>query len=157
MDKYPDAKIILTERDAESWYKSIYNTVYQFAKQNLVTEDAPQEMQDMMKMIKTIVLDGAFGDKLGLMEDKEKIMRKFVEHNAWCKENIPADRLLVLQTTEMSWETLCPFLGKDIPNEPFPRANSSGDMKGLGEAIAKNGWNEESVKLIRSLAAFPPK
>ncbi|ORY95639.1 P-loop containing nucleoside triphosphate hydrolase protein [Syncephalastrum racemosum] len=155
MDKYPEAKIILTERDAESWYKSIYNTIYQFPKNNLVTDDAPQEMKDMMKMCKTIVLDGAFGDKPGLMEDKEKIMAMILEHNAWCKANIPAERLLVLQTAEMSWETLCPFLGKDIPNVPFPRANSSGDMNSLGATIAKNGWNEESVKLINSQAAFP--
>jgi hypothetical protein len=44
-------------------------------------------------------------------------------HDKYIMDNIPKDRLLIMRTEELAWEPLCKFLGKPIPNEPFPRAN----------------------------------
>jgi Sulfotransferase domain len=35
---------------------------------------------------------------------------------------VPADNLLEYQPQD-GWEPLCKFLGKPIPNEPYPRVN----------------------------------
>ncbi|ORY95358.1 hypothetical protein BCR43DRAFT_492858 [Syncephalastrum racemosum] len=140
MEKYPDAKVILTERSADSWYTSVKNTIYKFAKEKLVPDDAPQHIKDNTAMINTIVLDGAFGDKPGLFEDEALMKQKFLEHNAWVKANVPADRLLVMQTTELNWEALCGFLGKDVPDEPFPRSNSTAEIKEKAAEIMKKGF-----------------
>ena len=37
---------------------------------------------------------------------------------------VPADRLLVMSVKD-GWEPLCRFLGKPVPNAPFPHANEA--------------------------------
>lgn len=44
---------------------------------------------------------------------------------------VPSDRLLVMKLGD-GWETLCEFLGKPVPQEPYPRANER-------EAAAQEG------------------
>jgi hypothetical protein len=39
-------------------------------------------------------------------------------------EIVPPDRLLVFELKD-GWEPLCKFLGKPIPQEPFPFANDA--------------------------------
>ncbi len=34
MEKYPDAKFILTLRDPAKWYDSVYETIFKFSKVN---------------------------------------------------------------------------------------------------------------------------
>ena len=38
------------------------------------------------------------------------------------KDTIPADRLLVFNVRE-GWAPLCEFLGRPVPDEPFPQVN----------------------------------
>ena len=38
-------------------------------------------------------------------------------------QKAPKDKLLVYNVKD-GWETLCRFLGKDIPDQPFPHRNS---------------------------------
>lgn len=45
-------------------------------------------------------------------------------HNDLVRRLVPSDRLLVLNLGD-GWEPLCRFLGKPIPNEPFPRVNDA--------------------------------
>lgn len=45
-------------------------------------------------------------------------------HNKKIKRVVPKDQLLVMRI-EDGWEPLCKFLGKPVPNEPFPRENDS--------------------------------
>lgn len=145
MEKYPEAKVILTERSADSWYTSVKNSIYKIAQMEL-PEQVPQHVKDNAKMISTIVLDGAFGDKPGLFEDEALMKQKFLDHNAWVKANVPADRLLVMQTSELNWEDLCRFLGKDVPNEPFPRANTTAAINAKVAAFHEKGFeNIDSI------------
>ena len=47
--------------------------------------------------------------------------------NEWVervKKVVPEDRLLVFSVKE-GWEPLCKFLGKPVPNQPFPRINDT--------------------------------
>jgi hypothetical protein len=49
-------------------------------------------------------------------------MNAFVQHNATVRDELPPERLLVLDISE-GWEPLCDFLGVAIPHEEFPRLN----------------------------------
>lgn len=40
------------------------------------------------------------------------------------KQLVPPERLLIMELGQ-GWEPLCQFLGKPVPDEPFPRANDS--------------------------------
>ncbi|ORY95638.1 hypothetical protein BCR43DRAFT_493336 [Syncephalastrum racemosum] len=135
MAKYPEAKVILTERDAAAWYKSVKNSIFKFSQLE-IPASAPPFMFEVAEMARTLVLDGAMApDATGFFNDEERIQAMFIEHNKAIKALVPADRLLVMKTEEMSWEKLCPFLGKEIPDVPFPRANSTSELLQLVDAL----------------------
>lgn len=49
--------------------------------------------------------------------------KDFIErHNAWVRSQVPKEKLLEMDLAE-GWGPLCKFLGKPVPDEPFPRAN----------------------------------
>lgn len=52
-------------------------------------------------------------------------------HTDMVRKVVPADRLLVVNLGD-GWEPLCNFLGKPIPQEPYPQANER-------EAAAREG------------------
>lgn len=48
-------------------------------------------------------------------------------HESWTKSVIatcPKDKLLIFDVKQ-GWEPLCKFLGKPVPNVPFPNVNDS--------------------------------
>jgi hypothetical protein len=54
-------------------------------------------------------------------------------HNQRIVDNLPKERLLVYRLGD-GWEPLCKFLGKPVPDEPFPRIN---DLASLDNTAAK--------------------
>jgi hypothetical protein len=52
----------------------------------------------------------------------------YERHNEEVQRSIPADRLLVYEVTA-GWEPLCEFLGCRIPQEPFPKTNSTEEFQ----------------------------
>ncbi|KAI9269073.1 P-loop containing nucleoside triphosphate hydrolase protein [Phascolomyces articulosus] len=132
MKKYPDAKILLIVRDPDSWYQSIKNTVYKHHRK--VAESSNGSMKNLLEMIQTIVLDGAFGNP-AMFEDEEAIKRKFVEHIEWVKKTVPKDNLLVMELGE-GWDRMCQFLGKPVPEEPYPHTNSTQEiLKSINDLV----------------------
>ena len=83
-------------------------------------------------MVSTIAMNGDIADPKRF-QNKEDIKKKFEEHYNKVKRIVPKDRLLVLQLGE-GWNRLCEFLDKPIPNEPYPRTNST---KELQESVEK--------------------
>lgn len=118
---YPNAKVILTERDPEKWYKSFSETILRV----LTMPPAPNpEMQAHGKMVHDIITEQAFGGKL---DDKAHIIDVYRRHNEEVRATIPADRLLVFDAPQ-GWEPLCRFLGVPVPKTDFPRTNSTDEF-----------------------------
>jgi hypothetical protein len=60
-----------------------------------------------------------------------RIMREGYErHYDMIRRMVPKEQLLDINLKELSWEPLCEFLGKKVPDRPFPRANESKIYKG---------------------------
>jgi hypothetical protein len=114
-DAYPDSKIVLSTRSAESWYDSISETI-------LATVWAPEKWPasavEWFTMV-TRVLDRSFGGA----KDKDAIIAAFHAHETAVKAAIPGERLLVHSARD-GWEPLCAFLGVPVPQTPYPRTNS---------------------------------
>jgi hypothetical protein len=120
MDKYPDAKVVLTVRTADSWYKSVKNTIHaQHTNPNFKGETAER----FKRMTNAVILDGVLTDAERFAKEEE-VKQAFLDHNEEVKHYVPADRLYVMQIGE-GWEGLCKFLGKDVPEVPYPRGNST--------------------------------
>ena len=121
---YPKAKIILTVRSPESWYKSCVSTIFVAAKQD--TSDAPPARQAQQAMVRKLVFGGAFE---GRLDDAAFCMSVFEKHNEEVRRTIPAERLLVYETGQ-GWGPLCDFLGLPVPNEDYPKVNSTDEFRG---------------------------
>ena len=48
----------------------------------------------------------------------------FIDHIEEVKRTVPPERLLVMELGE-GWERLCKFLDKKVPDQPYPKANST--------------------------------
>jgi len=119
METWPDAPVILNVRDAEGWYKSTYNTIYQAAMVMPQTEE--QRNRPASKMLRRVVWEG---DLQSRFTDKQAAIDIFNAWNEEVKATVPKDKLLVFAVTD-GWEPLCNFLGVDVPDEPFPHKNDT--------------------------------
>lgn len=121
---YPDAKIILTERDPEQWYESAANTIFDaMDRANRAAMSA--ETRERLDMARALVIDQVFG---GRHRDREHAIKIYAAHNERVRRTVPAARLLVLDPTD-GWPPLCGFLGVDPPDEPYPFVNTREQYK----------------------------
>ncbi|MER5950814.1 sulfotransferase family protein [Streptomyces sp. NPDC001904] len=123
---FPDAKVILTVRDADSWWRSTYDTLYQFVLRSAEHPPAPGSHQArLLRLTTTMVWDGLFG---GRFTDREHAIDVYHRHTEDVVRTLGADRVLVYDVRQ-GWEPLCAFLGTDVPDREFPRANDSTAMR----------------------------
>jgi len=60
----------------------------------------------------------------GDINDRERCIAVYQQHNAGVIASVPAERLLVYCPGD-GWEPLCAFIGCPAPDEPYPRLNDS--------------------------------
>ena len=60
--------------------------------------------------------------------DDELLAKFFEEWNEQVKKDVPAERLLI-HDARQGWEPLCAFLGKPIPDAPYPRVNDTASFR----------------------------
>lgn len=115
---YPQAKLILSDRDAEGWYASARQTIL-----------SPENVANFLDSpVRDFMLGAVMGSYVDHLDDRDYMIAYF---NRWRDEVIaalPPERLLVHRATD-GWEPLCRFLGVPVPAEPYPRVNSTQDMK----------------------------
>ena len=58
---------------------------------------------------------------------------------------VPEDRLLEWRVGD-GWEPLCKFLGKEIPDEPFPHVNAAGKGFKDRENDLLAHWSREALR-----------
>ncbi len=112
---YPDAKIILTTRSAESWVASISETILKVLAD---PESLPEPARPVARMARRVVLR-SIGEDLS----PEVLTANYRAHEAGVKASLPADRLLVFSPSD-GWRPLCAFLDCPLPDIPFPRSNA---------------------------------
>ncbi|MEH6558096.1 MAG: sulfotransferase family protein [Oceanicoccus sp.] len=116
---YPTAKVILSLRDPESWFDSVHKTIYPATKMALESDDPALKRWAVWS--NQLIWENTFN---GRIDDKEYAIQVFNDHVARVKKAIPADRLLVFRAAD-GWAPLCKFLECEVPNEDYPRVNSS--------------------------------
>lgn len=123
-EAYPDAKVILTERDPDTWFESTQATI--FADRGPMDPEA-----SFPRMVRKVVYD-LFD---GRIHDREYAISIFKAHNAQVRATIPPERLLVYEVAQ-GWKPLCDFLDEAVPGEPMPKVNSREEF---GMRIAGGG------------------
>jgi uncharacterized protein YndB with AHSA1/START domain len=116
----PDALVVLSVRDAASWYRSASNTIFQ------LYDHPPPEMAPWfgtMRRLLTERFSCAF-------DDEQAMIDTFVRHNEAVRRAIPPERLLEWTATD-GWEPLCDRLSMEVPSDPFPRTNDTNQWREL--------------------------
>jgi len=122
LEAFPDAKVILSQRDPESWYASVMNTIYPSSVAARSVEDP--NVRAHMEMAFEVIWDGVFD---GRMDDKDHVIGVYLAHNQHVIDSVPADRLLVFEAVD-GWAPLCEFLGCAVPEEDYPSTNSTAEF-----------------------------
>jgi hypothetical protein len=113
MVRYPDARVILSVRDAASWFASTQATIL---------DDVPAAGRP--PFIRRVV-DAVIGED---WHDRDRLMAAFERHNAAVRTHVPAHRLLEFRASD-GWAPLCAFLGVPVPATPYPRVNSTEEFR----------------------------
>ena len=111
-ETFPDALVLLSLRDPESWWHSVSETI--FRPENYRDRDP-----DWYAMWTDIVRH-RFTDRL---DDKRACIDAFTRHNEEVRRRIPPERLLEWYPGD-GWQPLCRALRVPVPDQPFPHANS---------------------------------
>lgn len=117
----PEAKVLLSTRDFESWYDSATKTIYRS-----MIADYSDQSRDIIKaldMSRIMILEDTFQ---GRFEDTEFARSIYEQHHENVIRSVDPDQLLVYQVSE-GWDPLCTFFDRPIPDEPFPKANTLAD------------------------------
>lgn len=142
LEAYPDAKVILVERDEQKWHKSI-GVVFEGVLNPVGTYVL--RFTDPFWFGKIINCGRgwieAFTGTTNLRKAIDNAPAAYRKHNANIRAIVPRDRLLECRLGD-GWEPLCKFLGKPVPNVPFPHRNEAATLENaFGAALAKAGKN----------------
>jgi hypothetical protein len=122
-EHYPQAKVILTVRDPERWYRSARETIFPIMTGSPAGDDPVAHAQ--ARMARKIIVEQTFD---GRIDDREHALAVYERHTEEVRRTIPSERLLVYEVAA-GWEPLCRFLGLPVPAEPFPQVNTTEDFR----------------------------
>jgi hypothetical protein len=108
----PDAIVLLSTRDAKSWWQSASSTIFPAAR-GVPASDPWRAMWEAISATR-------FTTRL---DDEGSAIAAFERHNASVRAEAPHARL-VEWTASDGWAPLCRALGVAVPEAPFPRVNT---------------------------------
>lgn len=119
MAAFPDAKVILSRRDSEKWYASVMNTIWRVTQHGAQQQDPRARVGS--EMAYEVIWDAVFDRR---MDDKDHVIACYEAHNQQVIDEVPDDKLLVYEAGQ-GWQPICEFLGVPIPDEDYPRVNTT--------------------------------
>ncbi len=119
----PGAKVILTERDPEAWYKSITSTILDFMLRDIDMSKLDPIRAAQRKMGR-VIIEKTFGNRF----DKEHVLDVYRQNSAEVKREVPKDSLLVFDAPD-GWGPLCKFLDVPVPSAPYPLTNTTEEFR----------------------------
>jgi hypothetical protein len=127
MAAYPDALVLLSTRSsAEEWWNSADRTIFEPFRGKALGERNP-------------AWEAMASDMLGLrftpdFLDAEAAKAAYDSHNEAVRAAVPPERLVEHQPGD-GWGPLCAALGVPVPDEPYPRTNTTAEFR------ERAGWD----------------
>lgn len=136
IEAYPEAKVILVERDYDRWAKSMEEQVFRnlwgtipnflvnVVEPILGSEAGPANRKMVLGVFRAANVD----------EVRANARETYERHYATIRRMVPADRLLEFDLKQ-GWRPLCDFLGRDVPESwrgrenEFPHVNEAAAMR----------------------------
>jgi hypothetical protein len=143
MKAYPHAKIVHTERESsERWWDSASNTIIGIGAKfpfNLIQMVSPffRAHRSMSDSMWTRVAGKTVSSQHSGYPQvyKEDLIKGYEKNNARVRTKVGKEQLLI-QDHRKGWKELCQFLGKKVPNRPYPHRNTRGEFISWVQRIA---------------------
>ncbi|KAF2193062.1 hypothetical protein K469DRAFT_693120 [Zopfia rhizophila CBS 207.26] len=126
VEAYPDAKVILTLRNYESWERSMQNSIWKLFTWKLFQLVRILNISKFGPLMR--MTQAGFEVLNGNSYGGPKSKAGFEAHNDLVRRVVPKDRLLEFGP-DFRWEPLCEFLGEEVPKGEYPRLNESKAMQ----------------------------
>ena len=132
---YPEAKVMLNNREIDGWYKSMSKTVLRVLSWRFIGPSKPT--YDFFRQACTILFQDNWSP--------ESIKSSYRLHYQQVRKLVPKDRLLEVNLGD-GWKPMCQFLDVPIPAEPYPTAYNSQEFL---EFHRKIWWSDLRAQLLR--------
>ncbi len=154
MDAFPDAKVLLSVRDGESWARSMHDTIWGAIWGDTMMHDLAMAQARIDPGWRRYVdLVRAMYSRSGLLADDPSRFDAALSaaamerYNEEVRRFMPPERLLVWTPAD-GWEPLCEFLDAPVPEVPLPRTNDTQAFEGLiigGCMAALTKWHAQQA------------
>ena len=125
LDAFPDCKVILSEREEDSWIESLVRQLNAVAAARSEFVSMLSPTASKMAYVYDSVLNVAYGS---CNPKSTHVFRKrYRIHNHRVKSIVPADKLLMYNVTQ-GWKPLCGFLECEVPTVAFPHENIKSEI-----------------------------
>jgi hypothetical protein len=145
---YPEAKVVLVEREIEAWYKSFDEAVIPHVFSPVIWAVAridPFFVRPLEKIHQHWARGWFRADSREEMRGNARGV--FREHYEMVT---PKERLLVFKLSE-GWGPLCEFLGKEVPDVEFLRVNDTDAMTEKMRLVAWRGVKDSARRAVTFL------
>jgi hypothetical protein len=153
---YPNAKVLLSVRDAEGWERSMRDTIWGVLYGDLLIRDLSDARSrvDAKWRGYTEMMRGMW-ERSGLIAEgahttSESMRAAMERYNQEVQATVPPERLLVWSPAE-GWEPLCRFLELPAPDVPFPHLNDSEEFAERvidGALLALQAWRAQDAQRV---------
>ncbi|KAI0871362.1 hypothetical protein GGS24DRAFT_492270 [Hypoxylon argillaceum] len=136
-EAYPNAKVIILNRDSEKWYDSFAKTVQAMIKRRESLGLSEWILRPFLPtQVSAIIRIGNLLSKSGVglgSYNKEECLKFFHKYYADCRARITAERCINFKVQD-GWSPLCEHLGVCMPGQqtvdgwvqaPFPQSNDT--------------------------------
>ena len=161
---YPEAKVILIERDIDKWFESFRKTVIAGVNSPAIPFVSLIDRDCMGAMARQTDLIGEHyfhikakrqawlrNNSAFFEEWLQKSKAAYLAHNAEVKRVTPPERLLLYQL-DQGWKPLCKFLSKPVPDVPFPKVNDTEELNKLVALYIAEGMRRGLMDIAQKAA-----
>lgn len=149
VEAYPEAKVIITTRDVDSWHKSVLKTVNWRANdpelKTLANFDWSAGLYQPML--------ANFWKYFFYNDFENRGKERFDDYYNEIRELVPAGELLEYRVSS-GWRPLCEYLEVPIPDVEFPRSN---DADGFVQRCRAQNRKQAMNVLLRLVVVSHPK
>ncbi len=119
-DLWPTAHVLLTLRDAESWYQSALGSIHAWTAPD--QDVGPPEVATLLAAVWT----EHFGGWEQFL-DRDRAITAYNNHVANVRRACPKGRLIEWRVSD-GWQPLCAALSVPVPDVPVPHLNARNSM-----------------------------
>ena len=138
LEAYPDSKVILSEREEDSWLKSLVNQLQVF--EAVISRRFSLAVLSPTSRKQIFILYSHLTAILGSADPKSAcvLRKRYRMHNHRVKSLVPPEKLLVYNVKQ-GWKPLCDFLGCEVPTVAFPHENVKGEIAEVPLSETRSG------------------